>query len=98
MMAHPIAARTTAARCLAMPVCDAFSIAKTTTGRKRHLSQFHRAEAAGLYETSVPTGRTAAVAGRHWPQRFLRHSHGALTSYAPPPSPFPSIGRFDIYD
>ena len=50
-------ARETAGRasCLAMPVCDAFSIAKIKTGRKRHLPQFHRAETAGLYGTSVPT-------------------------------------------
>ena len=64
MMAHPIAALTTAARCLAMPVCDAFSIAKIKTGVKRHLPQFHRTEAAGLYGTSVPTYRNVAVGGR----------------------------------
>jgi hypothetical protein len=43
------------ANCLAMPVCDAFSIAKINTGSKRHLPQFHRAETAGMYGTSVPT-------------------------------------------
>ena len=96
MMAHPIATRTTAARCLAMPVCDAFSIAKTTTGRKRHLPQLHRAEAAGSYGTSVPTDRNAAVGGRHWPQRRLRHSHGELMAYAPSTAPFQSSGRGNI--
>jgi len=88
MMAHPIAARTTAARCLAMPVCDAFSIAKTTTGRKRHLPQLHRAEAAGSYGTSVPTDRNApSVAGtvtaswwRTRPRRCHSKAAGVATS------------------
>ena len=42
------------ASCLARPVCDAFSIAKIKTGRKRHLPQFHRAETAGFVRDECP--------------------------------------------
>jgi hypothetical protein len=55
LMALPAAAQTTAARLPGLPVCEAFSFAKITAGRKRHLPQFHLTETAGLYGTSDPT-------------------------------------------
>jgi hypothetical protein len=51
-----------AATCLAMPVCDAFSIAKVKAGRKRHLPQFHRTETAGCTgRVSLPIVRVGAL-------------------------------------